>query len=189
MALPRVEVKTDNIDKVLKALTALVNQQILVGIPETMNHREDDPINNAQIGYAMEFGVPSHNVPARPSLIPGVEDAKERALRKLKAAADATMQGLPAIATQFLNQAGQICRDSVRRRINSNLPPPLKPGTIRARKYARGTKSRRKSERLYMALIAQGMEPGDAQSEAGIKSLVNTGQFRNSMTYVIRKRK
>jgi hypothetical protein len=57
---------------------------------------------------------------------------------------------------------------------------------IDGRKYARGTKSRRESEEAYLGLIAKGMDPGAAQADAGIVSLINTGQLRNSITSVVR---
>lgn len=77
--------------------------------------------------------------------------------------------------------------NEARRMINSNIPPPLKPRTIRDRRKSRGTKTRRPNEDLYLSLIAQGVEPGVAQDQAGIISLINTGQLRNSITYVVKK--
>jgi hypothetical protein len=75
----------------------------------------------------------------------------------------------------------------VKAKTSSNIPPPLKPSTIRGRKYLRGTQSRRAGETKYSALVKGGMAPAAAQRAAGIVSLVNTGQLRNAVTYVVRK--
>lgn len=185
----RVEITLDNVSKVFASINELVNAKVLIGIPESNNHREDDPINNATIGYIQEFGSPATNIPARPFLVPGVQKAESAALVQLRKAADASLDGKPKVADQALNDAGIVGMNAARREIGSNIPPPLAPATIRARKYARGTKSRRASEDQYLDAIASGTPPADAQAQAGIISLVNTGQLRNAITYVVKRGK
>lgn len=184
-----VTVVKDNVSKVFKSITDLVGKQVLVGIPESKDRRDDGPIGNAAIGYTMEFGSPANNVPARPFLIPGVEKVERSTLNQLKQAAEAALNGDAEVSDQKLNAAGIIASNSVRTEISSNIPPPLAPGTIRGRRHARGTKSRRESEDVYLNLISQGVDASAAQMETGIVSLVNTGQLRASITYVIVKGK
>lgn len=186
----RVTITKDSVSAVVGALNWLTGKQVLIGIPEAKTERDDSesgqPVTNAALGYIHEYGSPAANIPARPFLVPGVEKAEEAALVPLKAAAEATLAANRKKAEQLLNQAGVIGMNSARTEINSNVPPPLSPKTIRGRKYSRGTKSRRKAEDQYLELVAGGMPPGDAQTAAGIVSLVNTGQLRNSITYVVR---
>lgn len=182
-----VTVVRDNVAKVFKEIQDLVGRQVLVGIPDSgQNHRDEGPVNNATIGYVMEFGSPLHNVPARAFLVPGVTKARAPALRQLRQAADAALKGDKPGTLQGLNRAGIVASNEVKLQINSNIPPPLKPGTIRNRHRGRETKMR-ESEQVYLGLVKQGVDPGAAQAETGIVALVNTGQLRNSITYVVRE--
>jgi hypothetical protein len=187
--MKRMTITKDSVSEVVKSITKFVGKQVLIGIPESTAERQDEgPINNATIGYLMETGIPSQNVPARPWLVPGVKKAEAPAVAKLQQAADAALDGNTQKADQALNAAGLIGVNFVRAEIGSNIPPPLAPSTVRNRKYARGTKSRRKGEEQYLALVKGGTPPGQAQSQAGIVALVNTSQLRNSVTSVIRNK-
>ena len=46
----------------------------------------------------------------------------------------------------------------------------------------------RESEQVYLDLVSKGVHPEFAQAETGIIALVNTGEYRNSITYVVRKK-
>jgi hypothetical protein len=181
-----VTVVKDNVGKVFKAIEDLVGKQVLIGIPDSgQNNRDEGPLNNATIGYLMETGIPSRNVPARPFLVPGVHKSRAQSLYQLKAAAAAALSGDKAKMMQGLNRAGIAASNEVKHTINSNIPPPLSPATIRNRHRGRETK-RRESEQVYADLVHKGVDPGAAQNEVGIVALVNTGQLRNSITYVVR---
>ncbi len=183
----RVVIKKDRTDEVMRQIQALVERQVLVGIPESTTDRDDgSDVTNAQIGYVQETGDPSRNLPARPFLEPGVEDAKDVCAAQLKAASQSALRGDTARRDAHLSDAGILGANSVKRRINSNIPPPLAPSTIRNRAKQRGTKSRA-SERAYLKMVDQGASPADAQAETGIVALVNSGELRNSITSVVRK--
>lgn len=179
---------TDNMARVMQSINRLAGQQVLVGIPAGPPREDGEPITNAELGYIHEYGSPATNVPARPSLIPGIEDAQPQITDQLRAAAVAALNGTPAEVDTRLNRAGLIAVNSVKARISSNIAPALAPDTIKNRLRSRKTKSMRKNEKAYLDLIAGGSSPEDAQSAAGIIALVNTGEFRNSFTYVIRKK-
>jgi hypothetical protein len=181
----RVQITEDHVAKAVGGLHALMGKEVLVGIPEAGGRRADAPINNAEIGYIQEFGSPANNIPPRPFLIPGVEKATPKALERLKVATQRALDGDKAGAERAMYQAGALAMISAKAEISSNIPPPLKPGTIRGRKYSRGTKSRRPEEDYYADLLNDGMSAADAQSTAGINSLVNTGSLRNSITYLL----
>lgn len=181
-----VTVVKDNVSKVFKSIQELTGKQVLVGIPDSgQNRRDESVVNNATIGYTMETGSPAHNVPARPFLVPGVKRAQKESLYQLRKAADAALEGDMPKMMQGLNRAGIAASNEVKHTINSNIPPPLKPGTIRNRHRGRSTK-RRESEQVYLDLVKKGVSPGAAQGEVGIVALVNTGQMRNAVTYVVR---
>lgn len=181
-------VTKDSMHDVLKAIQSLVGQRVLIGVPSKTAAREG-PINNAGILYVMEHGSPAQNVPARPTLVPGVESALPACTKQLKRGARDALDGRKEGVERALNAAGLIAEAAVKAKFTSNVPPPLAPSTIRGRKYARGTRSRRASETAYLANVKGGMDHGEAQSAAGIVALVNTGQLRNAITHVVRKAK
>lgn len=183
----RVEVKVDRLSKVIGAITDLVGQEVLVGIPSTVSHRESEAVTNAQLGYIHEFGAPASNVPGRPFLIPGIRDAEATIAAQLKLAVNDALSGKSATAIGHLNRAGIAAASAAKERIRSNIPPPLSPSTIRGRKYARGSQSRRAGEKEYLELISQGMAASAAQSAAGLVALINTGQLMRSITWVVRR--
>jgi hypothetical protein len=190
----RVTITKDKVNAVVGSITKLVGKQVLVGIPESNAARQDEQSagshpTNAMIGYVMETGSPARNVPARPWLVPGTRESQRDWMPHLRGAAGAALDGNPQKSDQELTAAGVVAESGVKRKIGSNIPPPLKPSTIRARKYARQTQSRRANEERYLEQVRSGVDPATAQSAAGIVSLVNTGQLRNAVTSVVRTKK
>ncbi|MGN4066028.1 hypothetical protein ACS0Y7_15595 [Burkholderia gladioli] len=191
-----VKMTQDNLDAVLKSIAALVQQEVLVGVPDSTAGRKDEgqPISNAEIGYIMETGSPANNVPARPHLVPGVEHALPAVTKQLERGVGAALDGKVEKVDQQLHAAGTLAVSSVQLTIRNNIPPPLAPSTVANRYRQRGTKSQRKSEKDYAALIdagaqAAGMSLAEIQSAAGIIPLINTGEYLKSITYVVRRRK
>lgn len=155
-----VTITKDRMADVLKSIQSLVKERTLVGIPASNAERRDGPINNAAIGYINEFGSPANNIPARPFLIPGVEAAQPQVVKQLRKGADQALDGKLDAADKALHRAGIVAVNAVRAKINEGVPPPLKPSTIAAR---------------------------ERRGRTGTKPLIDTGQLRNSLTYVIRK--
>lgn len=190
--MKRVVITKDRVNAVVGSINKLVGQQVLVGIPESTADRSDEdqgPINNATLGYIHEFGAPGANIPARPFLIPGVRKSEKTYLPHLRAAAKAALEGNTAASDKALAAAGMVAESAVKVEITTADFVPLKPSTVAARARSRGTKSRRSAEKQYLKLIASGATPADAQSAAGIRPLIDTGQLRNAVTSVVRKLK
>ena len=183
----------NNLPKLRKAFAALRTSEVLVGVPQEKTERNDSnaktPINNATIAYLMDNGSPANNVPARPFMRPGIEAAKRKIVAEFGLTAKDVLHDPKIDPTRNFNKIGLNSCILNSGHNQQGIPPELKPATIAARRRARGTKSRRKSELAYMKAIAAGMEPEVAQSAAGITPLVNTGQLRNSITYTIRRKK
>ena len=204
-----VTVTKDNLPKLLAAVKRLTSQELLVGVPAENAHRDIEggdtsDASNAVIGYLQEFGgvikhpggtrfirdaivtdkggknprfvgtrfVPasfngetevtaahSITIPARPFLIPGVQAAAPQATAQLFRTGQAALAGDDAAVDRGFNAAGLICQNAVRARINSNIQPALSATTI-AKRRARGV--------------------------TRTNTLIDTGQLRNSLTYVIR---
>lgn len=161
---PNVTVTKDRMAVVLASLKKLERNQVLVGIPAAQAPRQIEPgdrgpINNAAIGYIMENGSPAANIPARPHLKAGITDVKDEIAARYKAGAKALLDNKLQDPDKVHTAVGLIAEKSVKAKINAGEFAPLAAATIAARKR-RG----RKSE----------------------KPLVDTGQYRNAITHVVR---
>lgn len=163
MAPTTTKVLSDKTKQLAKALAELTEKKVYVGIPSDKAAREKgDEVTNVEIGYWMEFGVPENNIPARPFLLPGIRNAETAIANKMKDAGKAALAGKPEDVDAALNAAGLIGQIAVQLKITDGPFTPLADSTIAARKR-RGKLSE--------------------------KPLLNTGQLRRAITYVIRKGK
>lgn len=149
---------------IARAIAAMSRDTVLVGIPADSPPRRNpaDP-SNAVIGYVMENGAPDLNIPARPFLGPGIQDAKAGVIQALNRGAKQALKDVAALQTtasnggairQALEEVGQIAEDAVKARIDHGGFVPLAPSTIKARR-ARGNTSVAPlldSEQMYDAI-------------------------------------
>lgn len=140
----RIEVKKDRLGAVLGAIRHLTMSEVLIGVPFESAPRsaaEDQerkasgaPLNNAEIGYINEFGLPEKNIPARPHLLPGIADVGKRLGSILADGAKQALSGQPEAAPKALTKAGLIAATAVKSRIADELSPALAPSTLKQRK-------------------------------------------------------
>lgn len=181
MALPDPLTVVDNSAKLIDRVNSLAMSDVLVGIPKEKSARTDIPMSNAAIGYIHEFGSPLHNIPARPFLYPGIRKCQAEIIQVLKQGAQDALAGKGSNQVT-LNKVGLIARNSVVNELTNPNPAyaPLKPATIRGRlrKTAAG---RRQLKKLSGAAALTAWASGN------IKPLIDTGQLRASITYVVKK--
>lgn len=156
-----ITVRADNAQSILDALKTLANRDVLVGIPEDENAREEGEFGNAGIGYINENGSPQQNIPARPHLKPGVKSVEQEYLPHLKAAAQKALEGNAEGAVTSLDRAGTIAANGVKRYITITGFTPLAESTISAR-LRRG--------------------------RTGNKPLIDTGEYRRTITHIVREK-
>ena len=160
-----VKVAKDNVAAILAAVNALTETQVLVGIPSDAPARGDDegdrPLTNAELGYIHEFGAPEANIPARPFLLPGVENARAAIAAEYRHAAEAALDGRNVAEAAHL-RVGITAQNAVRAKITEGPFAPLAERTLKRRK-ARGRK--------------------------GESPLIDTGQMRASVTFSLSPRK
>lgn len=160
----KVLIVTDHVAEIEAAIRALAQQQVLVGIPAEKAGRDSEKggeINNAALGYIHDRGMPTQNIPARPFLEVGIADADIEINAGMERAAGAALDGDISAVTKNLVAVGIVASTSVKMKIQSGPFVPLKPATIRARQRA---------------------------GFSGTKPLIRTGQLRNAVTFVLRKR-
>ena len=97
---------TDNAAAIRRAVAALTEQDVYIGVPGDNNARQDGGPTNAEIAYWQETGVPSRNVPARPALLPGIEDIRGEAAGLLEKAAKKALAGQEG-GNPYVSAAGQ----------------------------------------------------------------------------------
>ena len=157
MSRSGLETLHDGLPDMLRRMAAVAQRDVLVGIPA--GEQRDDGPTNAEIGYQNEFGSPANNIPARPHLIPGVAAVQDKAVARLTQAASAAATGRMSDAERHLHAAGLIAQNSVRRTLTTAAYRPLSERTLAERR---------------------------ARGRTGTKPLIDTGQYRNSVTYVVR---
>ena len=148
---------TDALPDLLRRLADVAQRDVLVGVPA--GEARDDGPSNAEIGYQNEFGSPANNIPARPHLLPGVAAVQDKAAARLTRAADAAASGRVSDAERHLHAAGLLAQNSVRRTLTTTAYRPLSERTLAERR---------------------------ARGRTGTKPLIDTGQYRRSITYVVR---
>ena len=164
----------------LAGLSAM-NSDVLVGVPAEKAQRkeENQPMNNATLAYIHDNGSPAANIPARPFMRPGIYAAQDKITGALRAGAVQALDGKTAAVERSLNIAGLTAQSSIRGVINEGIAPPLADSTLEAR-ARRGSKSAKHE----LNARSQGMTLGNA----GAKPLIDTGQLRNSINYVVRRK-
>jgi hypothetical protein len=157
-----VKVVTDNTELVKRAIRALAGTEVLVGYPEDkdVKRRGNEP-SNAELAYIHNFGAPAANIPPRPFLEPGVEKVQEKIGRQLTKTAEAVFDGSAAGVSQGFNAAGLTAQAGIRNYMTNGDFEGLKASTLAARKRRRFK---------------------------GTKPLIETGQLRAAVNYVIRRK-
>jgi hypothetical protein len=147
-----------------KSLDNLLKREILVGIPAANAARELEPgektvATNALIGYVMEYGSPAKNIPPRPFLHPGIMNARMDIEKHMKKAGQLALHGKKDEIDQELEKIGLIAQVSVQKKIVEGPFEPLKAATLAARRR---------------------------RGRTGISPLLDTGQLRRAISYVIK---
>lgn len=155
----KVKMVTNNLPALAAGLKALNENQVLVGVPAQKSPRKGDPINNAALAWIHNFGFPTLNIPARPFMAPGIENAKTAIRDRMERAAKGALAGNNAAVLGQLNAVGIVAASSIKTKIQQGPFVALKPSTLAAR--------RRKGRK-------------------GTRPLIDTAQMLGSITYVIR---
>ena len=127
-------VTKNNMNKLMAALESLTKKDVYVGIPADHDQRDDGTFGNAAIGWLNQNGSPAQNIPARPHLDVGIEEAQNKITAIFMKGGKAALNGDMQAAEAALEEAGQVGADSVRKVILDVLPPPLAPATLAARR-------------------------------------------------------
>lgn len=188
-------VKVDNLDKFFRSLDALVKTEVLVGFPEETTERKEDedqdPVTNAALAYIHDNGMPSENIPARPFMLPAMDESKDRVEASLlsmsRKATNPKTERVEEAIHQGFHRVGLIAQAALRAKINEGIPPPLSEVTLRARAH-RGGKGKNLGSRKGALQELENRARGENPSTLLAKPLVDTAQMRNAASYVVRSK-
>ena len=186
--VPGLRITADNVAELRLMMKILAEREVLVGFPEETTTRDDDDsdpdITNAGLGYIHDNGAPEQNIPARPFMIPGMTNAIPQATQALvNVARNVLTKRSPEQVEMGLTRVGLAVQYALRSKINEGIPPPLSERTLRER-ASRGTKGRKGANKELQRRMA-----GEQPSTQFAKPLIDTGQLRNAINFVIRDRK
>ena len=184
--LPNMQVSVDKVEEMWNSLHALARSEVLVGFPEDTTGRDNSEsankdITNAALGYIHDNGMPEQNIPARPFMVPGIMSVKDQVTGRLLLVAKRVLRFQSAVVIeQGWHSVGLTVATALKKYINQGIAPALAESTLRER-AARG----RKGAKQELANRAAGL-PASTQLA---KPLIDTGQLRNAINYVIRPRR
>lgn len=166
-AAKAITVKFDHSAKIAQALKEVATTRVMAGIPAEKGLRDPEDvgegssgINNAALMYIHEFGAPDVNIPARPVVYPAMRSIQKEAIAMLRKIAGFALDGKPELVQKGFHALGILAQNALRKRITDGPFEPLSPRTIAARR---------------------------AKGRTGTKPLIDSGQLRRALTYVIRK--
>lgn len=195
-----VKVTKQNLEQIQENLRLLANLEVLVGFPEDSTERdaaaeeEKQPITNAALGYIHDNGAPEVGIPARPFMKPAIEENRDKIERALSGALKQGMRGNATAMEQAMIAAGLTAKLAIQRKINEGIPPPLAERTLKARARRGKGSSIAKAAQIELerrkAMTKLGEDPFFDLETAltTAKPLIDTGQMRNAVNYVIRSR-
>lgn len=168
--------------QLLERMKMIAQKGVLVGIPVKYNGRNENiqkgKMNNATLLYIHTKGSPKINLPARPLIEPALEANSDKIAEDLAQVSKAVLDGNTQQALRLMEVTGL---DAVNMIMDwfenpANGWQPNTEATIKAKLRKTG-KSLKKRKKL--------MEEYHAGSEDIDQVLVDSGQMRKSITYVI----
>lgn len=158
----------DRIKELQDYLKSFQKDAVVVGIPEDKSSRKEGEITNAAIAFINEFGSPANNIPPRPAFQIGIAISQaaiiEETAKMLFASFADVALGKPEAARarlkKYYERIGLLTANNIKAVITQQtyLQAPA-AATIASRK---------------------------SKGYSSLKSLLVTGQYRNSITYVVR---
>lgn len=156
-----VKTVEDHVGDFKKAIQEAKKMQVLVGITQEKDSRKGE-ISNAELLFIHTNGSPLRGIPARPVIEPAIKDDKEVITKLLGEALKATLEGDISRTKTYLNAAGLEGENASKDWFTSpkNNWPPNAVSTMVAKRKKGST------------------DP---------KPLIDTGELRKSITYVIKE--
>lgn len=114
MLKPTVNVlkKGKGLEGLLKSLEALAKRDVLVGIPEANSSRPMEGPNNAELAFLHTEGSPAQRIPARPFLQPSIMAEKEEIAKRQIKVIQAALKGDVQLSIVEIEKLGEMARQN-----------------------------------------------------------------------------
>lgn len=129
MARSAIRVKDNGFKAFFKRLRAMDGADLKVGIQGSDAYRSRGTLSMADLGRVHEFGFAPRGIPSR-SFLRATFDEKQRTYANRVQDIVARTVKLKSNPRGALRILGELIRGDIVRRINEQIPPPLKPKTI-----------------------------------------------------------
>lgn len=165
-----------------KALADMMAKEVVAGFPEGEEKERTDadgnptPITNAALGYIHNTGSPEANIPARPFMVEGIENVREKITDRMFDIGTAALDGDGQRVDMGLHAAGLEAKLGIQNKIVDGPFEPLSNSTLKAR-GGQGAKDE-------LTRRAAGEDPGVDLA----RPLNLTGQMRNAVNYAVREK-
>lgn len=156
--LGEVRATDRQLQAVQKSIKTLKTVDVLVGVPQEETGREEKGVTNAELLYIHTNGSPANNIPSRPIIEPAIQDSKEEIGTLLKEAILKALEGDTDGAMAGMEKVG-----------------------LQGENAAKGWFTNPKNN------WAENAE-STIKQKGSSKPLIDTGQLRKSITYVVKKK-
>lgn len=150
--------RIDRTGQIFKSLMDIAKQDVLIGIPQQTTSRPDEgePINNAELAFIHSEGAPMHNIPPRPFLQPSIEENMAQIKKGQAQVFKDALEGKSDQAHQDMERLGLM-------------------GSTLAKEWFTDPRNDWPPN-----------SPATIKRKGSDKPLIDTGQLRNAITYVVR---
>ena len=160
--MARTTTKNDKMSQIKDVMNKLKDIDVLIGIPQEKDPRpKNTGVGNAELLFIHTKGSPLRGIPARPVIEPAIEDDKEAITDLLGEALKCILDGNVAEANSYLEKAGL-------------------EGQGAAQDWFTNTKNNW-AQNSPATIIAK-----QAKGSTNPMPLIDTGEMRKAITYIIR---
>lgn len=182
---PALSVKQvfSQVSAIRRAVKNLAENDVYIGVPAKETGSREGGINNAELSYIHEFGAPAAGIPARPHLLPGIEQIVPDAASELKEAARLALQGNEKAVDAAFKKIGLLGQNAVRSKFQANDWPPLKDATLDYKPLKKDDQGNTLKNKK-----GQPLREKSRREKGKVNPLIDTAQLMKSHTWVIRKK-
>lgn len=163
-----VKISGEGLGDLKDAIAFLKNNRVLVGIPQA-NAASRGEVTNIDLAFIHTNGSPRLRIPPRPFLEPAIEQAKDQIEGRMKASAQAAIEGDIGAARDELDKAGMYGENAVKEYFTGGHFAPNAGITV---------------EGGWMRNRISG-KPFKVKGKGSSTPLIDTGSLRSSITHVI----
>ena len=163
-----VKISGEGLGDLKDAIAFLKNNRVLVGIPQAGAAGRGE-VTNVDLAFIHTNGSPRLRIPPRPFLEPAIEQAKDQIEGRMKASAQAAIEGDTGAARDELDKAGLYGENAVKEYFTGGHFAPNAGITV---------------EGGWMRNRISG-KPFKVKGKGSSTPLIDTGSLRSSITHVI----